>query len=101
MIADDVDLQSQPHPNPSSLHHAGRLKRDIRLPRKYRDIQPEPSAPLPPPPPVPEPPEPAIRRVILHVRDSIRTVANTFGLLREYMYRPSYDPDAHVSPKTW
>jgi hypothetical protein len=97
MIADDSDLQSQPHPNPSSPHHAGRPKRDIWLPRRYWDIQPEPSAPLPPP--VPEPPQPTIRRVILHVRDSIRTAANAFGLLREYMYRPSYDPDAHVSPE--
>jgi hypothetical protein len=44
-------------------------------------------------------PKPFIRRVILHVRDSMRTMANKFGLLREYHHRPSYDPDEHVLPE--
>ncbi|KAF8426518.1 hypothetical protein L210DRAFT_3306924, partial [Boletus edulis BED1] len=39
-----------------------------------------------------------IRRVILHVRDTIRTALNIFGVLREYPHRPSYDPDAYVEP---
>ncbi|KAF8428459.1 hypothetical protein L210DRAFT_3419340, partial [Boletus edulis BED1] len=38
-----------------------------------------------------------IRRVILHVRDTIRTGLNAFGVLREYPHRPSYDPDAFVA----
>ncbi|KAH9828720.1 uncharacterized protein C8Q71DRAFT_719102 [Rhodofomes roseus] len=36
------------------------------------------------------------RRVILHVRDTIRTALNSFGTFREYPYRPSFDPDASV-----
>ncbi|KAH9944804.1 hypothetical protein B0H21DRAFT_657575, partial [Amylocystis lapponica] len=38
-------------------------------------------------------------RVILHVRDTIRTGVNIFGLLREYLHRPSFDPDATVTPE--
>ncbi|KAF9255474.1 hypothetical protein L218DRAFT_1008555 [Marasmius fiardii PR-910] len=34
--------------------------------------------------------------VILIVRDSIQTIANMFGLWREYQHRPSYDPDSSV-----
>lgn len=37
-----------------------------------------------------------VRRVILHVRDFFRSDTNEFGILREYIHRPSYDPDAHV-----
>jgi hypothetical protein len=44
-------------------------------------------------------PKPLLRRVILHVRDIMRSAANTFGLLREYHHRPSYDPDEHVTPE--
>ncbi|KAH7917408.1 hypothetical protein BV22DRAFT_1026375, partial [Leucogyrophana mollusca] len=40
-----------------------------------------------------------IRRVILHVRDTIRTQLNSFGLFREYPHRPTYDPDAFVLPE--
>ena len=29
----------------------------------------------------------------------MRTAANTFGLLREYHHRPSYDPDEHITPE--
>ena len=37
-----------------------------------------------------------LRRIRLIVRDTIRTVANTFGLWREYPHRPSFDPDSFV-----
>jgi len=36
-------------------------------------------------------------RIRLVVRDTIRTVANVFGLWREYLHRPSYDPDDSVA----
>ncbi|KAF9240183.1 hypothetical protein BU15DRAFT_74100 [Melanogaster broomeanus] len=69
-----------------------RPRRVIRLPKRYQDEPPEPLAPV-------EEPRPAmVRRVILHVRDTIRTAFNAFGLFREYPHRPSYDPDAFVSP---
>jgi Plavaka transposase len=81
-------------PSPSQsppLTNAGHPGRHYRLPKRYEDLPPEPPAPLPPPTPVP-----VIRRVILHVRDTIRTSLNRFGLLREYPRRPSYDPDASL-----
>jgi hypothetical protein len=50
---------------------------------------------MPAPPPIPN----LIRRVILHVRDSFRTGVNQFGVLREYLHRPSYDPDIFLKPE--
>ena len=56
---------------------------------------------------LPEPPRAAaptptedthiIPRVSLIVWNPFRTSANSFGLWKEYMYRPSYDPDAFIS----
>lgn len=67
-----------------------------RLPKRYRDI-------LPAGPPIiectPSAPNPIIRRIILHVRDFMRTAVNVFGLLREYHHRPSYDPDELLMPE--
>ncbi|KAJ7131818.1 hypothetical protein C8R43DRAFT_1133491 [Mycena crocata] len=82
-----VPAQS-PTPPPPVLTNAGRPARTYRLPKRFEDILPEPPAPLPPPPPVP-----VVRRVILHVRDTMRTTCNRFGILREYPHRPTYDPD--------
>jgi hypothetical protein len=63
-----------------------------RYPRTIRDELPIPPPPVPPP----TQSHSVIRRVILHVRDTIRTGFNSFGLLREYPHRPSYDPEAFV-----
>ncbi|KAJ3978877.1 hypothetical protein F5890DRAFT_1379795, partial [Lentinula detonsa] len=41
-------------------------------------------------------PRTAVCRVTLIVRDQLRTAANSFGLLRHYLHRPSYDPNAVV-----
>jgi hypothetical protein len=38
-----------------------------------------------------------ISRVSLIVRNPFRTAENSFGLWKQYMYRPSYDPDAFIS----
>lgn len=72
------------------LTRTGRVA--TRIPKRYRDIQPAG------PPLVEHAPRPIVRRVILHVRDFMRTATNLFGLLREYHHRPSYDPDQHVTP---
>jgi hypothetical protein len=56
--------------------------RNYRLPRRFHDL----------PPAILE----AARRIILHVRDSFRTAVNKFGILQEYLHRPSYDPDVFV-----
>ena len=64
-----------------------------RLPARYRDILPQPA------PSVVNDVEAQrthIPRILLIVRDTIRTVTNAFGLWREYQHRPSYDPDSAV-----
>jgi hypothetical protein len=38
-----------------------------------------------------------IPRVSLIVRNRFQTAVNSFGLWKEYLYRPSYDPDAFIS----
>ena len=38
-----------------------------------------------------------IRRISLIVRNHFQTPQNSFGVWKEYLYRPSYDPDAHIS----
>jgi Plavaka transposase len=87
------DAQHTPRsPSPPGLTPSGRPQRQHRLPSRFRDLIPEGPVPvetLPPPPPL-------IQRVILHVKDTIRTSVNAFGLFREYPHRPSYDPDSHV-----
>ncbi|KAL0569737.1 hypothetical protein V5O48_012225 [Marasmius crinis-equi] len=35
-------------------------------------------------------------RVRLIVRDTLRTICNSFGLYREYLHRPTHDPDSSV-----
>jgi hypothetical protein len=63
------------------------------------DIPPEvstSSTPMPKSLPQVPPGSYAVPRVILHVRDTMRTVPNRFGILHEYPHRPSYDPDTFV-----
>ena len=85
-------------PSLPPLTQAGRLIRNYRLPKRYH------------PDPLPEPPRPAVQldnagapslRILPHinliVRDTFKTILNSFGIWREYWHRPSYDPDAFVS----
>ena len=88
-------------PRPSSPHLAlsqsGRPLRNRRLPARYQDIYPEA------PHPAASPPIPShtsvVRRVTLIVRNKFQTSPNSFGVWKEYLYRPSHDPDAFVSPE--
>lgn len=91
-----IAIPSSPAPAPLPLpplaNPGGRPKRIHRLPPRFvQDMTPEPPAPIAAEPGV-------IRRVILHVRDTIWTGANKFGLVREYPHRPSVDPDHFVPP---
>lgn len=102
--ADTVHLQDalsgdpQIHSSsPPALTKSGRPQRHYRLPARYEDITPEGPARIPQPVSTAPAPTPSIRRVILHVRDLLRTGTNRFGILREYPHRPSYDPDDFVS----
>jgi hypothetical protein len=82
-------------PTPLPLTQAGRPMRNYRRPQRFDDTPPEPPTNIDISPNIPN----VVRRVILHVRDSFRTAANKFGILREYLHRPSYDPDASVQPE--
>ena len=77
----------------------GRPKRSRRLPARFRDTLPVPPAPIVDPIPAPETTGSRIRRLTLIVRDRLVTVANVFGIWRDYPHRPSYDPDALVNPE--
>ncbi|KAG6915548.1 hypothetical protein DXG01_010983 [Tephrocybe rancida] len=84
-------------PSPPQVTATGRPQWRYRLPGRYQDILPEP--------PVaadaePEPrPLPTLQRVVLFVRNRFQTVTNSFGLWCEYLYCPSFDPDAFVAPE--
>jgi len=41
----------------------------------------------------------AVQHVTLIVRNRFQTDPNTFGLWKEYLYQPSYDPDAFILPE--
>jgi len=69
-----------------------------RLPARYQDIYPEPPRPAASlDPPYPEAADRVVPRVTLIVRNPFHTTPNSFGLWKEYMYRPSCDPDASIS----
>jgi len=87
---------SPPLPLPPPLTQAGRPMRNYKQPARYIDINPEPLRPLDKEPP---PPTSILPRVVLIVRNRLRTAANSFNLLREYLYRPSFDPDSFVPPE--
>jgi len=92
-------LSPQPGPaSPLPLSQSGRPQRTRRLPARYQDIYPEP--PLPAASSDYSPPETAVGvvpRVTFIVRNPFKTTPNSFGLWKEYLYRPSYDPDAFIS----
>ena len=70
-----------------------------RLPACYRDVLPEPAPIVLTNDTDASDPAPtrSLPRICLIVRDTIQTVANLFGLWRQYPHRPSYDPD-HLIP---
>ena len=86
---------SPPSP-PPALTHTGWPKRNYRLPARYEDINPEP---LPPLEKEDEQPAAVLPRLRLIVRNRLRTATNCFGLFREYLYRPSFDPDSFIPEK--
>ena len=76
---------------------SGRPKRSQRLPARYRDTLPTPPVPVTNPPPEPESTGSQIKHLTLIVRDRLITAINVFGIWRDYLHRPSYDPDALVN----
>jgi len=102
-------------PGPASplpaLSQSGRPQCTRHLPARYQDIYPKPPLPAtllsspvallsPPAASMPVPSETAaVQRITLIVQNRFQTDPNTFGLWKEYLYRPSYDPDAFISPE--
>lgn len=76
---------------------SGRPKRSRRLPARFRDVPPVPPIPVTNTPSEPESSGSQIKRLTLIVRDRLVTAVNIFGVWRNYLYRPSYDPDALVN----
>ena len=65
-------------------------QRTRQAPARFRDILPEPLlAPVP---------QSRLPTVYLMVTDPLTTISNNFGLLRQYLFHPSHDPDALVDP---
>ena len=75
---DEDTLLGCPRPRRANRH----------LPKHFRDLLP---SPLPPAPPIP--PSPALPGVTLNVWERVCMAPNAFGLFREFLGRPSYDPD--------
>lgn len=82
-------------PTPQPVTQTGRPKRQAPLPARYRDILPEVLAPVE----IATPPadKTVIQHVYLIVRDTFSSAVNGFGLWRQYLHRPSYDPDSLIS----
>ena len=78
---------------PPQFTQAGRPKQNYRLPARYEDVNPEPLWPLEE---EEEQPTAALLPLHLIVHNRLRTATNAFGLLREYLFRPSFDPDSFV-----
>jgi len=78
---------------PPQSTQAGRPKRNYRLPARYEDVNPEPLRSLEG---EDEQPTVALPPLCLIVRNRLRTATNSFGLLREYLDQPSFDPDSFV-----
>ncbi|KAF8157741.1 hypothetical protein K438DRAFT_1986355 [Mycena galopus ATCC 62051] len=86
------------NPPPAALDlNAGRPTHMKKLPARYRDILLEPVPVVEYADPPAAPPGNYLPRVNLIVRDTFKTGPNIFGLWREYLHRPTYDPDSLLS----
>ena len=84
---------SSSQPTPPQFSQAGQPKWNYRLPAQYEDFNPEPLQPLEE---EDEQPTAALPCLCLIVHNQLWTATNSFGLLREYLDRPSFDPDSFV-----
>ena len=73
-------------PTDSTAHS----RRSRKRPAHFRDSLPEA--------PIPAPPKMQLPMVYLMVTNPLTTALNTFGIFREYLFHPSYDPDSVVDP---
>lgn len=101
-VADDINTDQ-------SLAERRNRREHRQLPKRYRDILPDPPAALPPQPPLP-PPLPPLSCAELIVSSSSelsptrniqKSTRNKFGLFRQYYaaHFPIHDPDENLTPK--
>lgn len=74
---------SNTHPAPEVDGRPRRKRTAHRVPRKFRDLVPEPLQPA----------ANRITRILLRVTQPLTTVANAFGLFRVFAREPTHDPD--------
>ena len=91
-VPTDMDVDIDVPSSCPNLTRTGRPRRNYRLPRRFQDFLPEPASPA-----ESESEVGTIRRVTLIVRDRLVTIANSFGIWRDYPRRPTRDPDASLS----
>lgn len=85
-----------PSPPPRYMASGRRMRVSCgRLPPRFRDTLPQ-TAPINVASETP-PAAPRLPRILLIVRDQLATMVNTFGMWREYLHRPSFDPDQAVA----
>ncbi|EGO03206.1 hypothetical protein SERLA73DRAFT_149603 [Serpula lacrymans var. lacrymans S7.3] len=82
------------HPHRETFIQDSGSDQSTRLPDLYCDNIPEGPAPID----VPAEPS-TISKVLLFIRDRIRTSINKFGLGHQYASCPSYDPEDKISPQ--
>ena len=90
----DMDVDSGNLPllaTAPDLTRTGRPRCNYRIPRRFKDFLPESAAIF-----ETEARAGPLQRVILVVRDRLVTVANLFGIWRDYPRRPTRDPDAAI-----
>ena len=92
--ADVPSLQLPSANMPTPTNSITQPHRTRRQPVRFRDVLPEPPAPAPPIPA----PGPKLPTVYLMVTNPLVTALNAFGLFRNYLFHPSYDPDSVIDP---
>lgn len=97
-LDNDMDPLQSPRPAIPALSATRHSQRQTRRPARFQDILPESSAFISPLS-ISTPTPPVARIVRLIVRDTLWTDYNAFGLRRHYMHRPTYEPDAFLTPE--
>jgi len=100
----DVDLSSSPPPPEPSPELTREPSKRVRKPTAKRrealeDMLPEGPGPVDTrPEPEPEPPQavPPIQNILLRLPRLVRTLANSFGVSRLYIYPPTRIPDMDI-----
>ena len=89
----DRPLTTAVDPAVVSAMPAAQLRQTRRAPARFQDTLPEPPQAFPI-----SIPQPRLPTIYLMVTNPLKTISNSFGLFRQYLFHPSHDPDAFVDP---